>query len=122
MPAPLKLHDTAKWHRDAAIVARMAEQSASTWQPQLSKLKKNSKKNRSIVLKLCSQFTFLAKHRISHTTTFEGQVKLQVANGDEILRVLAHRKYRRPRSRPHLIDHIFEARITLVLLFASLFY
>ena len=38
------------------------------------------------------------------------------------LRVLAHRKYRRPRSRPHLIDHIFEARITLILLFASLFY
>ena len=40
----------------------------------------------------------------------------------EGLRVLAHRKYRRPRSRPHLIDHIFEARITLILLFASLFY
>ena len=39
-----------------------------------------------------------------------------------ILRVLAHRKYRRPRSRPHLIDHIFGARITLILLFASLFY
>ena len=38
------------------------------------------------------------------------------------LRVLAHRKYRRPRSRPHLIDHIFGARITLILLFASLFY
>ena len=38
------------------------------------------------------------------------------------LRVLAHRKYRRPRSCPHLIDHIFGARITLILLFASLFY
>ena len=39
------------------------------------------------------------------------------------LRVLvAHRKYRRSRSRPHLIDHIFGARITLILLFASLFY
>ena len=38
------------------------------------------------------------------------------------LRVLEHRKYRRPRSRPHLIDHIFGARITLILLFASLFY
>ena len=25
------------------------------------------------------------------------------------LRVLAHRKYRRPCSRPHLIDHIFGA-------------
>ena len=38
------------------------------------------------------------------------------------LRVLAHRKYRRPRSCPHLIDHIFGARIILILLFASLFY
>ena len=38
------------------------------------------------------------------------------------LRVLALRKYRRPCSRPHLIDHIFGARITLILLFASLFY
>ena len=37
------------------------------------------------------------------------------------LRVLAHRKYRRPRSCPHLIGHIFGARITLILLFASLF-
>ena len=27
-----------------------------------------------------------------------------------------------PRSRPHLIDHIFGARITLILLFARLFY
>ena len=34
----------------------------------------------------------------------------------------AHRKYRLPRSCPHLIDHIFGARITLILLFASLFY
>ena len=38
------------------------------------------------------------------------------------LRVLEHGKYRRPRSRRHLIDHIFGARITLILLFASLFY
>ena len=37
------------------------------------------------------------------------------------LRVPAHRKYGRPRSRPHLIDHIFGARITLILLFARLF-
>ena len=29
---------------------------------------------------------FLAKNRIPHTTTFEGLVKLQIANGDEILR------------------------------------
>ena len=36
--------------------------------------------------------------------------------------MLAHRKYRRPRSLTHLIDHIFGARITLILLFASLFY
>ena len=29
---------------------------------------------------------FLAKNRIPHTTTFEGLVQLQVANGDEILK------------------------------------
>ena len=38
----------------------------------------------------------------------------------EGLRVLTHRKYRCPHSRPHLIDHIFGTRITLILLFASL--
>ena len=38
------------------------------------------------------------------------------------LRVLEHRKCRRPRSRPHLIDHILGARITLILLLACLFY
>ena len=42
--------------------------------------------------------------------------------GPLLLRVAVHRKYGRPRSRPHLIDHIFGARITLILLFARLFY
>ena len=48
--------------------------------------------------------------------------KLEVGFGKEVLRVLAHRKYRPPHSRPHLIDHIFGARITLIPLFACLFY
>ena len=39
-----------------------------------------------------------------------------------VLSVDVHRKYGRPRSCPHLIDHIFRARITLILLFARLFY
>ena len=39
-----------------------------------------------------------------------------------LLRVAIHRKYECPRSRPHLIDHIFGARITLTPLFARLFY
>ena len=38
------------------------------------------------------------------------------------LRVAVHQKNGRPRSCPHLIDHIFGARITLTLLFARLFY
>ena len=37
-------------------------------------------------------------------------------------RTPAHRKYRLPRSRPHLIDHILGAGITLILLFARLLY
>ena len=40
----------------------------------------------------------------------------------EKVRVPAHRKYGRPCSCPHLSDHIFRARITLILLFARLFY
>ena len=35
------------------------------------------------------------------------------------LRVAVYRKYGRPRSRPHLIYHIFGARITLILLFCK---
>ena len=43
-------------------------------------------KNHSILLKLLRSLYFLAKNRIPHTTTFEGLVQLQVANGDEILK------------------------------------
>ena len=43
-------------------------------------------------------------------------------HGNNCLRVLAHRKYRCPRSCQYLINHIFGARITLILLFAILFY
>ena len=55
----LKLHDTAKWHRDAAIVARMAEQSASTGSmldlhvaASAKQAEEEWQKNRSILLKL----------------------------------------------------------------------
>ena len=64
----LKLHDTAKWHRDAAIVARMAEQSASTGSVldlHMAALAKQAEeerpKNRSILLKLFRSIYSLAK-------------------------------------------------------------
>ena len=38
-----------------------------------------------------------------------------------ILRVAVHRKYRRPRSRPHLIDNIFGALFFLKLLLILIF-
>ena len=38
------------------------------------------------------------------------------------LSVAVHRKSRRPHSCPHLIVHIFWARITIILTFPTLFY
>ena len=39
-----------------------------------------------------------------------------------LLKVAETPEVQMPRSHPHLIDHIFGERITLILLFASLFY
>ena len=66
-------------------------------------------------------------HRILQRHGEEGGIKkyIMMLNKKKILgilRVLAHRKYGRPRSCPHIIDHIFGASITRILLFARLFY
>ena len=89
----MKLHNSAKWHKESAVAARMAEQSASVGSvvdlctaASAKQLEEERQKNRSILLKLLRSIYFLAKNRIPHTTTFEGLVKLQIANGDEILR------------------------------------
>ena len=89
----LKLRSNAKWHKESAVAARMAEQSASVGSvvdlcttASAKQLEEERQKNRSILLKLLRSIYFLAKNRIPHTTTFEGLVKLQIANGDEILR------------------------------------
>ena len=80
----LKLHDSAKWHKDAAIAARMAEQSASSGSvldlcvaASTKQIEEERKRNRSVLLKLLRLIYFLAKNRIPHMTTFEGLVKLQ---------------------------------------------
>ena len=103
LPAPLKLHDSAKWHKDAAIAARMAEQSASSGSVAdlcvaaiAKQLEEERQRNRSILLKLLRSIYFLAKNRIPLMTTFEGLVKLQIANGDEILK---HHVEQRPNPQ-----------------------
>ena len=81
----------SKCHRDAVIHARMAEQGKeqSVLQLQCSAAAKEAEerraKNRNIVLTLLRSIYFLAKNRLSLTTTFDPLVQLQIANGDELL-------------------------------------
>lgn len=77
----LKLHNNAKWHRELAIAARMAEQSANVGNvadvctAALAKqLEEERQKNCSIVLKLLRSLNYLAKNHIPRTTTSEGLV------------------------------------------------
>lgn len=89
----LKLHNESKWHKDAAIAARMAErQEQSVYSLQCAaaakELSEKRVKNRSIILKLLRSVYFLVKHRMPHstTTTFPDLVILQVLNGDNLLK------------------------------------
>ena len=87
----LKEHAQSKCHRDAVIHARMAEQGKehSVLQLQCSadtmESEERRAKNRNIVLMLLRSIYFLAKNRLSLTTTFDPLVQLQIANGDELL-------------------------------------
>ena len=83
----LGLHNGSKWHKDAAIVARMAEQSVIELQRAAASRHINEKRanNRAILLKLLCSVYFLVKHRIPHTATFQDHLALQVANGDKVL-------------------------------------
>lgn len=86
----LKLHNDSKWHKDAAMAARMAEQSQHSvleLQCTAAAREANEKreKNRAVLLKVLRSVYFLVKHRIPHTTTFQDLLALQVANGDQLL-------------------------------------
>ena len=87
----LKEHSLSKWHRDALIHARMAEQreQQSVLQLQCSAAAKEAEekkvRNRAIILKLLRSIYLLAKNRLPLTTTFDQVVQLQIANGDELL-------------------------------------
>lgn len=85
----LKLHSKSKWHNDAAIAARMAEQPSVLELQRSAAVRSASErraKNKEILLKLLRSVYFLTKHRIPHTTTFQDLLALQVANGDQLLK------------------------------------
>ena len=87
----LKEHSQSKWHKDAVIYSRMAEQGEkpSVLQLQCSAAAKKTEerrtKNRTIALKLLQSIYFLAKNCLPLTTTFDELVQLQIANGDGLL-------------------------------------
>ena len=87
----LKEHSQSKCHRGAVIHARMAEQGKEQSVLQLpcsaaaKEAEERRAKNRNTVLKLLRSIYFLAKNRLSLTTTFDPPVQLQIANGDELL-------------------------------------
>ena len=88
----LREHNQSKWHRDAIIHARMAEQGEqqSVLQLQCSAVLKQDEerraKNRMIIMKLLRSVYFLAKNRLPLTTTFDDMIQLQIENGDEVLK------------------------------------
>ena len=64
----LKLHNESKWHKEAAIAARMAEQAqCSVLELQCAAATRESNdkraKNRAVLLKLLCSVYFLVKHR-----------------------------------------------------------
>ncbi len=89
----LKEHSQSKskWHRDAIIYARMAEQGEQQSVVQLlssaaaKEAEERHERIRAIVLKLLRSIYFLAKNCLPLTTTFDQLVQLQMANGDTIL-------------------------------------
>ena len=86
----LKRHNDSKWHKDAAVAARMAEQSQhSVLELQCVAAARDAnekrEKNRAVLLKLLRSVYFLVKHHIPHTTTFQDLLALQVANDDQLL-------------------------------------
>ena len=88
----LREHSQSKWHRDAIIHARMAEQGEqqSVLQLQCSAVLKQDEerrtKNRMIIMKLLRSVYFLAKNHLPLTTTFDDMIQLQIENGDEVLK------------------------------------
>ena len=85
----LKLHNETKWHQDAVLVARMAEQQSVLELQHAAAARNITEKrenNRLILLKLLRSVYFLVKNRIPHTTTFEDLLALQVDNGDQLLK------------------------------------
>lgn len=74
----LKLHQNSEWHKDAAITARMAEQTSVLELQHAAAVRNASEKrakNREVLLKLLRSVHFLVKH-----------LALQVANGDQLLK------------------------------------
>lgn len=91
----LKLHNSAKWHKESAVAARMAEQSVSVGSvvdlctaasaKQLEEERQKKPLHTSQAFEVSIFWQKIVFH-IHCTTTFEGLVKLQIANGGEVLR------------------------------------
>ena len=84
----LKNHSESKWHQDAVVTARMAEQPSVLELQNAAAVKQRKQRienNRMIILKLFRSVYFLAKNKIPHINNFQDLIDLQIANGDEIL-------------------------------------
>lgn len=88
----LKLHSQSKWHRDSVVYVRMSEQGEKQSVIQIysaaaaKEEEERRQRNRATLLKLLRSIYFLAKHRMPLTTLYNDLVKLQIENGDMVLK------------------------------------
>ena len=88
----LKQHSGSKWHQDSSITARMAKhvEQQNIIEMQCAGVAKQAeeqkKRNREIILNLIRSIYFLAKNRISHSTTYKELIELQVLMATNFLK------------------------------------
>ena len=86
----LSNHEKSEWHLAAIEVQAMSEtakQHGDVVDQLIAASEVERQQNRELMKKLIRSLYFLVRHRIPHTTIFEGIVELQIDNGNEQLKV-----------------------------------
>ena len=90
-PELLKRHQQSEWHKAAVqcqVMADITKDKGDIVQPLFKISEEQRLKNRDLLKKVIRSVYFLVKHHIPHTTNFTDLIKLQVENGDELLKIV----------------------------------
>ena len=84
----LSKHGKSEWHLaaiEALAMSESAKQHGDIVDKMLAASEMERQQNRELMKKLIRSLYFLVRHRIPHTTTFEGLIELQIDNGNDQL-------------------------------------